>query len=141
MLHSVHFFLIIFILVIISITDSRHKKIPNRYVIMTVALSSSNALFRIVAGQSSVFTIIAGAVVGGIILLPAFFITGKSFGAGDIKLLSALGIGMGAGNNILCTGVAMAGALVYALVRKKSTNGSIAMAPFILFSYILTCYQ
>ena len=137
MLHSVHFFLITFILVIIAINDSRYKKIPNRYVAMIGALSVINAMPELMSGQVSVWQLAAGCLAGGFVLLPAFLLTGKGFGAGDVKLLSALGLGLGAGGIIMCTGGAMAGALIFATVRKKSARGSIAMAPFILFAYIL----
>lgn len=137
MFNSIHFFLITAVLLMAALFDSKHKKIPNGYVIMTAALSLLNVIPAVLTSETDIFRIFAGVAAGALILLPAYLITGKSFGAGDVKLFMALGISMGAADIIYCVGAAMAGALIYMSVHKKSAGGSIAMAPFVLFSYIL----
>ncbi len=134
MLHTIHFFLITIILVIVAIFDSKFKIIPNRYVIMIAALSVVYVIPQVLFFGKSPLSIMAGVAVGACVLLPAYFVTGKSFGAGDVKIFMALGISLGAMNLLLCVLGTMVGALVYA---KKSAGGGIAMAPFILFAYIL----
>ena len=137
MFDSIHFFLITAVLLVIAVFDLKYKKIPNRYVIMTAVLSLLNVIPGLVSSDTTPLHILAGVVAGAFVLLPAYILTGKSFGAGDVKIFMALGISMGAVHLIYCVGAAMAGAYVYYLARKKSADSSIAMAPFVLFSYIL----
>ena len=137
MFYSIHFFLITAVLIMIAVSDLKYRKIPNRYVIMTAVLSLLNVIPGLLSSDITPLRIIAGVTVGAFILLPAYILTGRSFGAGDVKILMALGISLGAVHLIYCVGVSMVGAIVYLLVHKKSAGGSIAMAPFVLFSYIL----
>lgn len=121
----------------IAVFDLKYKKIPNRYVIMTAVLSMLNVIPGLVSSEITLLHILAGVTAGAFVLLPAYILTGKGFGAGDVKIFMALGISLGALHLIYCVGASMAGAFVYYLMRKKSADGSIAMAPFVLFSYIL----
>ena len=137
MFYSIHFFLITALLLMIAVFDLKYKKIPNRCVIMTAVLSLFNVIPGLVSSETTLLHMFAGVVAGAFVLLPAYILTGKSFGAGDVKIFMALGISMGAVHLIYCVGAAMAGAYVYYLARKKSADSNIAMAPFVLFSYIL----
>ncbi len=138
MQHNVHFFLTTIILLLISITDSKYKKIPNGLTAAVAVLSTVSALSDVLIRGTSPLKMLAGAVAGLIILLPAFFITGKSFGAGDKKLFMALGISLGIKGVMFLVLFTMVGAAVYILfIKKGARTQSVALAPFIMYSYIL----
>lgn len=137
MLQTIHFFLITIILVIVAIIDSEYKKIPNRYVIMIAALSGIYIVPRILFFGDNPVRVFTGVVVGACVLLPAFILTGKSFGAGDIKIFMALGISLGGTKLLLCVLITMVGAFAYYVFKRAGRVSCIAMAPFILFGYII----
>ena len=77
--------------VVACITDVRSRKIPN---VLTFGTAAVGLLFHLmVGGLAGLGTAAAGWVVGVLLFLPFFLLRGM--GAGDVKLLAALGVWLG----------------------------------------------
>lgn len=77
--------------VIACITDVRSRKIPN---VLTFGAAAVGLVFHLaVGGLTGLGTAAAGWVVGVLLFLPFFLLRGM--GAGDVKLLAALGAWLG----------------------------------------------
>lgn len=83
------------------------------------------------------FAHISGALIPLLIILPVEAITKKSFGAGDKKLIIVLGLVLGVERIIYFLFVMLSGALIYCLIKKIKRGEYIAMAPFMLASYLI----
>ena len=99
------------------ITDVTTRRIPN---VLTFGAAAAALLVRgVLFGASGVFDAGAGWVTGFIILFPLFFVRG--LGAGDVKLVAALGAWMGPIDALwLALYTAVAGGLIgvgYAMSR------------------------
>ena len=73
------------VLLIIAIFDSKYKKIPNRYVILTATLSLLSIVPGIAASELSVLRVAAGMFAGAFILMPAYLGDRKKLWCGRYK--------------------------------------------------------
>jgi prepilin peptidase CpaA len=77
--------------VIACVTDVRSRKIPN---VLTFGAAAVGVIFHLaVGGLTGAGTAAAGWLVGVLLFLPFFLLRGM--GAGDVKLLAALGAWLG----------------------------------------------
>ena len=77
--------------VVACVTDVRSRKIPN---VLTFGAAACGMLFHLLAGGPSGLALAAGGWLIGIALFLPFFLL-RGMGAGDVKLLAALGAWLG----------------------------------------------
>ena len=114
------------LLALACVTDLRTRRIPN---VLTFSAAAGAVLFHLVTGgwQAAGWSIV-GLFVGALLFLPMFALRGM--GAGDVKLLAAVGAWLGPGQvamaalaTSLVGGVmAVVVALAYGYLRKALTN-------------------
>jgi len=114
------------LLALACVTDLRARRIPN---VLTFSAAAGAVLFHLVTGgwQAAGWSIV-GLFVGALLFLPMFALRGM--GAGDVKLLAAVGAWLGPGQvamvalaTSLVGGVmAIVVALAYGYLRKALTN-------------------
>ena len=84
-------FVVLAVGVVACFTDVRARKIPN---LLTFGAAACGLLFHLVVnGAHGLGTAAAGWIVGILLFLPIFLLRGM--GAGDVKLLAALGAWLG----------------------------------------------
>lgn len=114
------------ILALACVSDLRTRRIPN---VLTISAAASALLFHLAtAGWAAAGWSLAGLFVGGLLFFPVFALRGM--GAGDVKLLAAIGAWVGPGQvAIVALATSIAGgviALVIALghgyLRKALKN-------------------
>ena len=114
------------LLALACVTDLRTRRIPN---VLTFSAAAGAVLFHLATGgwQAAGWSIV-GLFVGALLFLPMFALRGM--GAGDVKLLAAVGAWLGPGQvamvalaTSLVGGVmAIVVALAYGYLRKALTN-------------------
>jgi len=114
------------LLALACVTDLRTRRIPN---VLTFSAAAGAVLFHLVTGgwQAAGWSIV-GLFVGALLFLPMFALRGM--GAGDVKLLAAVGAWLGPGQvAIVALATSLAGgvlavvvALAYGYLRKALTN-------------------
>ena len=114
------------LLTLACITDLRTRRIPNA---LTFSAVAGALLFHVITGGASAAGwSMAGACVGALLFLPMFALRGM--GAGDVKLLAAVGAWLGPGQvAIVALATSLVGgvmavvvALAYGYLRKALTN-------------------
>ena len=138
--------LVLVILAAITVVDVRQRRIPN---VLSGGLAALWVVWRVVLGFAGEhmglgfgaefiapaptvlvppgLEIVGASFAGGIIILTALYeaITHKeSFGGGDIKLMAALGLFLGAERGLICLLAACALSLIYAGVRHGAASRS-----------------
>lgn len=144
--------LIIGILSFDTLTDIRYMLIFNRANFLLGVLGVVNAAVKIAVGDmafSAIYDFIFGAFLGGGILLVIRIISSGGIGAGDVKLMAAGGLCLGADGAVLALEIAfLIGAvfgILYILYRKSmGVKGDIGrvyipFGPFVAFG-IYCCY-
>lgn len=97
------------LLAIACISDLRTRRIPN---VLTFTAAGLALVFHVVTGGwSAAGTSLAGLLVGGALFFPMFALRGM--GAGDVKLLAAVGAWIGPGQIVF---VALATSIVGGLI-------------------------
>ena len=114
------------LLALACVTDLRTRRIPN---VLTFSASAGAVLFHLATGgwQAAGWSIV-GLFVGALLFLPMFALRGM--GAGDVKLLAAVGAWLGPGQvAVVALATSLAGgvmavvvALAYGYLRKALTN-------------------
>jgi len=106
--------------------DLRTRRIPN---VLTLSAATAAVLFHLVTGGwSAAGWSLAGLVVGALLFFPMFALRGM--GAGDVKLLAAIGAWLGPGQvaavalatSIVGGAIAIVVALAHGYLRKALTN-------------------
>ena len=132
----------IIILAVTGVIDIKSKKIPNVCVLGMLALLCVLKAFEVemtgaLPDKEIIISSVAGALLPFFLLMPAELMTKKAFGAGDKKALFVLGLSMGSRHMVFVLLGTMAGGLIFAVIRKMKREEHIAMAPFILISYMI----
>ena len=127
-----------------SFFDIRKKRIPNICVLAMFAfllVIKSIIFFHTGSGPDSmqILKSTAGALAPLFVMLPAELLTGKKFGYGDKKALMVLGLSTGAWGIIFVIFGMLAGAAVFSMVKRIKRDECLALAPFILMSYLVVC--
>ena len=114
------------LLALACVTDLRTRRIPN---VLTFSAAAGAVLFHLATGgwQAAGWSIV-GLVLGASLFLPMFALRGM--GAGDVKLLAAVGAWLGPGQvAIVALATSLVGgvmavvvALAYGYLRKALTN-------------------
>jgi prepilin peptidase CpaA len=120
------------LLAVACVSDLRTRRIPN---VLTVSAAGAALLFHLVSGGwSAVGWSLAGLAVGALLFFPMFALRGM--GAGDVKLLAALGAWLGPGQvatvalatSIAGGVIAVVVALGYGYLRTALTNVYLVLA-------------
>ncbi len=127
-----------------SYFDIKYKRIPNK---LTLGMLSFLCCFIAVnvlitgvsPGAGQLVHCIAGAATPFFVMLPAEMLTQKQFGAGDKKALFVIGLSVGFWGSIFVIFGMLAGALLFSIFKRVRKKDHIALAPFILISYIVVC--
>jgi prepilin peptidase CpaA len=113
-------------LTLACLSDLRTRRIPN---VLTISAAASALLFHLVTGGwSAVGWGVAGLFLGALLFFPMFALRGM--GAGDVKLLAAVGAWLGPGQvAIVALATSIAGGVIavvvavgYGYLRKALTN-------------------
>lgn len=145
-LKIVRYVVLIAFLVPVSAIDYEKKIIPNRILlVMTgirVMLLIGDLLVYEEYRTELVTSAFGGMAVGFVIFLFAYFLSRKSIGLGDVKLIAVIGFYVGLTQiwTVIVAGLLMAGIFsCVQLVRKKVTmKDYIPLAPFLSAGTILT---
>lgn len=111
--------LLLSILAIAVWVDIRHHRIPN--VLSLGGIAMGTALQTAVSGYSGLAAGLAGAAVAIGIFLPFYMFRGM--GAGDVKLMGAVGAFLGPHNALLATGLSLGAGGVLALLILIARGG------------------
>lgn len=128
---------LIFLLGIISIIDFSTKKIP---VVVLVVMGIVGIASSFYAKQSIIS--VAVALIPGIVLMAAAFLTGEQIGYGDAAVVTLMGLFVTA--DIVCStmvmGLTIAGTISVILIAsgRAGRKKQIAFTPFLLLGYGLT---
>ena len=128
---------LVILLGIISIIDIATQKIP---VVVLVFMAAVGTVCTFTAGKT--VGSVAIAVVPGIVLLAAAFVTKQQIGYGDAVVIILMGLFVTA--DIICSalvmGLSIAGILSVIMISFKKSNlkKQIAFTPFLLLGYGLT---
>jgi leader peptidase (prepilin peptidase)/N-methyltransferase len=121
------------VLVYVSITDIRERRIPNRVMLPALAV----ALLAALARPDRWPLLLGGLIAGGLLLLPTFLYGLEKAGGGDVKLGLFVGLILGWPAIIPALMLAFIGAALFALggvlLHKISRHSVIAFGPFLAF--------
>lgn len=119
------------VLTFLSVSDLRRGIIPNR--IVYPAMLATICLALISPEASIKMSLIGGAVLAGLLLIPAVLL--KGVGVGDVKLAALIGLMTGFPEGIIAlfSGIALGGlaAIVLLLLRIKGRKEEMPYAPFL----------
>lgn len=119
-------------LAVITVHDARKKEIPDRYVLWLFLLAAA----AVVSFQDPALPsrILGGLCVSGPLLLIALAVPG-AFGGGDVKLMAAGGLFLGAKSVLVAAAVAFFLGGLYSIgilaLKKGGRKISIAFGPFL----------
>lgn len=124
---------------VLSVTDSRTKRVPNRFLLWLLAVWAAVMAVYIVtdpaAGTALCAQALAGGLAGGAVFLLCYLLSGRQVGAGDVKLVCVLGLYL-TGRRIM--GAVFYGTIfccVYCLVqlgrKKLGMKDGVALVPFL----------
>jgi prepilin peptidase CpaA len=114
------------LLTLACLTDLRSRRIPN---VLTLSAAAAAVLFHLATGGwSAAAWSVAGLVLGALLFFPMFALRGM--GAGDVKLLAAIGAWLGPGQvaavalatSIAGGAIAVVVALAHGYLRSALTN-------------------
>ncbi len=133
-------------LVIMTATDIKFKKIPNKLLLLLLGLRFVGIIFqRIfydVRIMSALLFSVFGMLIGAIVILIGMFISKGGIGAGDMKLYSVIGAFCGLAGIVQVMMYSLFFSAVFGIgmliVKKAGWKTAIPMAPFILAG--LTAY-
>ena len=133
-------------LIVVSIIDYYHQIIPNETVLFTLIIGIIYRISTYFAFDENLFTILKqsllGFLIGGGFYFLIFILTRGNMGGGDIKLMAALGVWLGAvdtGLSIFLTFMIGAVVSVFLLATKiKGRKDAIPFGPFIVLGTFIT---
>ncbi len=125
----VSFFVVV--LIFLSVSDLRRGIIPNRIVYPAMLITIGLAL---VSPEVSIkMSLIGGAVLAGLLMMPAVFL--KGMGLGDVKLAALIGLMTGFPQGIIAlfSGIILGGfaAIILLLLKIKGRKEEMPYAPFL----------
>ena len=126
--------------------DLREKRIPNIFPLVLFILGLVFLLIEYLTNRDIFMDYLAScgiAFLGPLVLLSIVgMVTGKGIGAGDIKLISTLGLIGGVytlGGTLIFAAVGCSAAALYLLIfKKKNLKSSLPFGPFIAVGYLIT---
>jgi leader peptidase (prepilin peptidase)/N-methyltransferase len=129
------------VLVYVSITDIRERRIPNKAMFPALAVTLLITLIR----PERWSLLLGGVIMCGVILLPLFLgfgtATRKAVGGGDVKLALFVGLLLGAPAVFSALMVTFASATAFAIggmmLGRITLRSNVAFAPFLSFGCML----
>jgi Flp pilus assembly protein protease CpaA len=119
------------ILLYVSITDIRERRIPNRVMFPALAVALCVALVH----PERWALLLGGLIAGGLLLLPTFIYGFEKAGGGDVKLALFIGLVLGWPAILPALMLAFLSATLFAaggiLMRRLSRRSVIAFGPFL----------
>lgn len=119
------------ILIFLSVSDLRHGTIPNK--IVYPAMLATIGLALVSPDASIKMSLIGGAVLAGLLLIPAVLL--KGMGLGDVKLAGLIGLMTGFPQGIIAlfSGITLGGlvAIFLLLLKIKGRKEEMPYAPFL----------
>jgi len=134
------------VLTILSTIDIKERRLPNKLVLIIAALGLGYVLIActqlgtLIPLQSALFGMLYTAGPALAISLISKLISGQEgFGAGDIKLLAALGLYFGqAGIVLLPIACVLAAMVTFPQFMKKTRKHTIAFGPYLSIAAVIT---
>lgn len=120
-------------LVSITFIDIETMEIPDRFHVILIA---SSIVLTLVNGESLLRALISGVIIGVPMFIIAFITLG--LGLGDVKLLFASGMLLGAYNTNIVLIIASISALIFAMVAKVKKGKEFPFGPHIAIGMYLT---
>jgi len=121
------------VLVYVSITDIRERRIPNKVMFPALAVALLVALAR----PERWSLLLGGLLAGGLLLIPALIYGVAKAGGGDVKLALFIGLVLGWPEVFPALLIAFVSATLFALggmlFRRLSRKSLIAFGPFLAF--------
>jgi leader peptidase (prepilin peptidase)/N-methyltransferase len=130
---------LLYILIVISFIDYKHKRIPN---IITVPGMIIGLVWAICNGRAELFDCGLGLLLGGAILLPVSYFYPQGMGMGDVKLLALIGAFVGVKSVVLLLFIAAALGIIIGLIligcKVITRKTPIPFGPFLAVGAIVT---
>jgi Flp pilus assembly protein protease CpaA len=125
------------VLVYVSITDIRERRIPNAVMFPALAVAFAVALAR----PERWSLLLGGLLAGGLLLLPTLIYGLEKAGGGDIKLGLFIGLVLGWPSVLPALMLAFCTAALFAVggiaLRRLSRQSVIAFGPFLAFGGLI----
>ncbi len=129
------------LLVVVTCTDLEQGLIPDAIVLPALG---TGILFSLVSPSITLANSLAGALLGGGVLVAVALLSRGGMGGGDIKLLAALGAWLGPRQVLLILFLSFflggIGALGLLLLKIKARRDAIAFAPYIAAAVFITLF-
>lgn len=124
----------------ITAIDLDVKIIPNKIIVAIIGLGVINLIMTI----NNYKLLLGGFLFAYIFSVFLYFITKKSFGGGDVKLLASLGLLLGYYNIYIVLFLSFLFATIYGLVKiiskKSSFKSAIPFGPFIAMGFVILSF-
>lgn len=132
---------LILFLAICSADDIKERIVRNKiiaiFAITACVLNFTSMDLEVIIGN------IVGAVIMLVVMLFCMFVSGKSIGMGDVKLISVMTFFSGLVNAVSIIFYALASIILWGIImlilRKKEILNNIPMVPFIAISAVINC--
>ena len=135
----------------VAVYDFRYHRIPNPISAVVAGLGFCSVPARVwaapgpVEGKEILLLLadsLAGALIGGGLLLVTSLLTKGGFGGGDVKLTAGLGLAYGTAGILLVLFVAVAATLFAGIIQRKKRGGTLrlAFAPFLFIGCCMAAY-
>jgi len=134
------------LLLITAMVDFGYRKIPNELVIIILIISAFLRVYGTIAYDDFSYLLsgISGGIGAVIPLIAAVLIFEKGVGTGDIKLIFAIGVYLGAPLSVhfffITFLLAFIAAVALLTIKKAGRRSRIVMAPFMALSFVITVY-
>lgn len=131
---------------VLAITDQRNHVIPNRFLLVLLALwavvITITLLWNLSDGLNLVFQSVFGGLIGGVIFFICYLLVKKQLGAGDVKLAVVMGLYLTSRCALTAYLIGTVICCIYSLflvARKKlGWKDGVAMAPFLMVGTWIT---
>jgi prepilin signal peptidase PulO-like enzyme (type II secretory pathway) len=125
------------VLVYVSVTDIRERRIPNKVMFPALAVALTVALSR----PERWSLLLGGLLAGALLLLPTFIYGLERAGGGDVKLALFIGLLLGWPGVLPALFIAFAAACLFALggmlLRRINVRSVIAFGPFLALGAVV----
>jgi Flp pilus assembly protein protease CpaA len=125
------------VLVSVSVTDIRERRIPNRVMAPALAVAFVAALVRPERGS----LLLGGIIAGGLLLLPVLLFGLERAGGGDVKLALFVGLVLGWPLVLPALLIAFVVAACFALIalalRRVTRRSTVAFGPFLALGAVV----
>lgn len=144
-LKSIRYVVLMGMLVPIAYKDYKEKRIPNRWLVYMTAIRGGIFMIEAILYPSAAIEnlkyMLAGGLVGFLVLFLAYILSRHEIGLGDVKLFTVIGLYLGVGTTYFVLLASLILAALYGGVKmlRKQLKGKdeIAFAPFTAIAAVL----